>query len=115
MKIYFYAMMICLGLYGFIAGVKPEWSQEILLGLLAPAVVGLLTVLMFSRFKTMTVQQMAQWLMISFGIKMIIYPLYFIILFKFYSFAPYPFVFSFAGYFIGLHIVEAVVLKSKSK
>jgi hypothetical protein len=70
--------------------------------------------MLFSKFQKMTTQQMTQWLMISFGIKMLIYPIYFIIIFKFYSFAPYPFIFSFAGYFIGLHVVEAVVLKSKT-
>ncbi len=114
MKIYFYALMISFGIYGLVVGARPEWSLEILLGLLAPAIVGLLTVILFSRFQKMTAQQMTQWLMISFGIKMLIYPIYFIIIFKFYSFAPYPFIFSFAGYFIGLHVVEAIVLKSKT-
>ena len=114
MKLFLYGLLISFGIYGLFVRAKPEWSLEILLGLMAPAVIGLLTVMLFSKFQKMTTQQMTQWLMISFGIKMLIYPIYFIIIFKFYSFAPYPFIFSFAGYFIGLHVVEAVVLKSKT-
>ncbi len=115
MKLYIYALMASIGLYGLISGLRPEWSNEILMGLAAPAVVGFITVLMFSRFDQMTGQQMTQWMMISFGAKMLIYPLYFIIIFKSYSFAPLIFIFSFASYFIGLHVVEALILKSKSK
>jgi len=43
---------------------------------------------------------------------MAIFGLYLMIIINFYSFNPYPFVFSFAGSFLAFHALEAVVLKS---
>ncbi|MEC9306917.1 MAG: hypothetical protein VX957_00940, partial [Candidatus Neomarinimicrobiota bacterium] len=51
----------------------------------------------------------------GFVLKMVFYGLYIIIFFKLYSFKPIQFLCSFAGFFLGLHALEAVVIKDLSK
>ena len=115
MRLYLYALVACFGIVGIVSGLKPEWFKEVLFGFLGPASVGFFTIRLFSKFDKMSHDIVRKWMMISFGLKMLIYPIYFIIIIKVYSFYPYPFVFSFAGFFIGLHILEAIVLQTKSK
>jgi hypothetical protein len=48
------------------------------------------------------------WMIKSFFGKMIIYGLYFVIILGFYTFQALPFVSSFVGFFIVLHMIEAL-------
>ena len=51
----------------------------------------------------------------GFVIKMVYYGATILIIFKLYSFEPVSFMCSFAGFFLGLHALEAVIVKDISK
>ncbi len=101
-----------MGIFGLGVGIQPEYKIEIFWGILLPWAVAAIELFMVFRAKDKAPQLMTKILMTGFVGRMIIFGAYLLIIFNFYSFAPYPFMFSFSGSFLAFHTLEAFVLKS---
>lgn len=101
-----------MGIFGLGVGIQPEYNIEIFWGILLPWAVAAIELFMVSRAKGKAPQLMTKILTTGFVGRMIIFGAYLLIIFNFYSFAPYPFMFSFSGSFLAFHTLEAFVLKS---
>lgn len=107
-----YLSVFCIGTWGLIVGVLDQFAKEIFLGMMAPLIVGIISILVLSAMHKKSPERVTNVLIKSFGIKMIFYGMYFIYIFTFYTFNPMPFILSFVGYFVTLHICEALFLRS---
>ncbi len=107
-----YISVFCLGTWGFIAGGMEQYFKEIFLGMIAPLIIGVISILFISNVQKKSPEKVTNILLKTFMGKMIFYGAYFIYIFTFYSFTPIPFIISFVGYFITLHVCEALFLKS---
>ncbi|MEA1881234.1 MAG: hypothetical protein U9N31_02390 [Candidatus Marinimicrobia bacterium] len=115
MRSIIYLTAIALGIFGLGAGIRPEFGLEIFLGIFLPWAVAAIELFYVFRTKEKTPQLMTKVLMVGFIGKMIIFGTYFLVIIYFYSFNPYPFVFSFSSSFLAFHALEALVLKSLFK
>ena len=112
MRLIIYLTAIAMGIFGFGVGIRPEYKIEIFWGILLPWAVAAIELFMVFRAKGKAPQLTTKILMTGFVGRMIIFGAYLLIIFNFYSFAPYPFMFSFSGSFLAFHTLEAFVLKS---
>jgi FtsH-binding integral membrane protein len=112
MKPIIYLTALALGIFGLAAGIQPDNQLEIFWGILIPWAVSIIELFFVFKMKEKSPQLTTKVLMIGFGGKMIIFGLYLFTIIYFYSFEPYPFMFSFAGSFLAFHTLEAFVLKS---
>ena len=112
MRLIIYLTAIAMGIFGLGVGIQPEYKIEIFWGILLPWAVAAIELFMVFRAKGKAPQLMTKILMTGFVGRMIIFGAYLLIVFNFYSFAPYPFMFSFSGSFLAFHTLEAFVLKS---
>lgn len=107
-----YISVFCLGTWGLIAGGIEQYFKEIFIGMIAPLIIGVVSVLYISYIQKKSQEKLTNILLKAFMGKMIFYGAYFIYIFTFYTFTPIPFILSFVGYFITLHVCEALFLKS---
>jgi hypothetical protein len=115
LKTLLYITLFCLGVWGILAGVFPEVKTEIFLGILLPWVTLMIEIPLIKKtFRTDPVG-LTNLLIKGFGIKFLIYGVYLFVILKFCTSNPHPFIFSFAGSFLVLHMVEAGVLKSTTQ
>ncbi|MBC8346149.1 MAG: hypothetical protein ISR82_08030 [Candidatus Marinimicrobia bacterium] len=112
MRSILYVTAIALGIFGLGVGIRPDYTFEILLGIFLPYIVTTIELFFIFHVIKKEPQLTTKILMTGFVGKMIIFGIYLLIIFNFYSFAPYPFVISFAGSFLAFHTLEAFVLKS---
>ncbi len=103
----------------FILGIATFFFQiyffELFLGWLLPGLAGIVTMyFVFSAYHKDSIT-LTKTLAKGFAIKMIYYGVTILILFKLYSFQTIPFICSFFGFFIGLHVFEAVIIKRISE
>lgn len=95
----------------FIFGVFfKEVAVEIFLGMAAPFLIGLWTVKRITQIHMDDPSKVSQFMIKSFGVKMIVYAAYFVILFAFSTFNRWSFIISFLGFFSVLHTLEAIYL-----
>ena len=92
-----------------------NFKQEIFFGWSIPALAGLLTIYFVLRAANIDYKLVTNVLIKGFIIKMIYYALIIFGLFKVYAFEPLPFIGSFAGFFLALHALEAVIINNISK
>jgi hypothetical protein len=83
-----------------------------LVGMLAPLAVAAASWLMSERAWRRNPESLTPMMMAAFAGKMVFFGAYVTVMLKVLSVAPIPFVVSFAGYFIALHLVEALALRS---
>tara|TARA_B100001964_G_scaffold63079_1_gene71849 strand:- start:337 stop:693 length:357 start_codon:yes stop_codon:yes gene_type:complete len=107
-----YISVFCIGTWGLIVGGLEQFAKEIFLGMIAPLIVGIISILVLSEKNKKNPGNVTNVLIQSFAGKMIFYALYFIYIFTFYTFNPLPFVISFVSYFVTIHICEALFLRS---
>jgi len=107
--------MASAGILGLSAGFFPDYRSELFLGWIVPAVAGLLTVYFILKAAKKDIGSVTKVIAKGFVVKMVYYGIILFILFKLYSFEPIPFVCSFAGFFLGLHALEAVIIKNVSQ
>lgn len=88
------------------------YTKEIFLGMIAPLIIGVISILLLAIAHQKSPEQVNKIMIKMFAGKMVFYALYFIYIFTFYTFNPMPFILSFVGYFITLHISEALFLRS---
>jgi hypothetical protein len=85
--------------------------KEIVLGMLAPAVVAAASWVMTDRIYRRDPQAVTTWMITAFGAKLVVFALYVAFALKVLSVEPIPFVTSFVGCFLVLHLAEAFGLK----
>jgi len=107
-----YISVFCFGSWGLIAGGMEQYITEIFLGMIAPLIIGVASIIYISGIHKNSPEKVTNVMSKTFAGKMIFYGAYFIYIFNFYTFTPLPFVLSFVGYFITLHVCEALFLKS---
>ena len=103
--------VFCLGTLGLIVG-SIGYTKEIFLGMIAPLIIGIMSIIQLSIAHQKSSEKVNKIMIKLFAGKMVFYALYFIYIFTFYTFNPMPFILSFTGYFITLHISEALFLRS---
>ena len=115
MKLFLFGAVLSIGVLGIAGWIFPLYLLELFLGWFGPVLAGFITMYFVIQAAKKEPYSITKTLVKGFVLKMVFYGLYIIIFFKLYSFKPIPFVCSFAGFFLGLHALEAVVIKDLSK
>ena len=111
MMLYTFTVILFIGIAGIFSNYYSNFSGEIFLGLLAPILVGYVTVFFMERYSNMGMIYFNKMLIKGFALKFVFYGLFILTIFTVYSFNPIPFMCSFTISFIGLDIVEAIILR----
>ena len=92
-----------------------DYAVGIFIGWLLPILAGTVTMFFIAEKQKKGSIALTKAIAKGFVLKMIYYGISILFLFKYSSFQPIPFVCSFSGFFIGLHILEAVIIKRISE
>ena len=111
MMLYTYTVILLIGIAGIFSRFFDSMINEIFLGLIGPVLVGFITVFYMIKYSNSRAIRFNKMLVRGFAIKFIFYGVLIITIFTVYSFNPVPFMCSFTVSFIGLHMMEAIVLK----
>ena len=111
MTLYTFTVILFIGIAGIFSNYYSKFTSEIFLGLLAPILVGYVTVFFMEKYSNMGMIYFNKMLIKGFALKFIFYGAFILIIFTVYSFNPIPFMCSFTASFVGLHIMEALILK----
>ena len=106
-------VFFCLGLWGLLIWINKQYIVEYFLGIIAPLAVGVITVLCEKKVRKNTSKSLTSFFITSFFVKMVVYGIYFIMLFNFYTFSHIHFILSFVNCFVTLHISEAFFFNSR--
>jgi hypothetical protein len=94
------------------AAFAPDMAAELFLGMVAPLVVGVATMVAVEQVYRRDPGKLTPLLIKAFGAKMVLFGVYVVAVISLTSLSPTPFVLSFSAYFIGLHLTEALMLRS---
>ena len=86
-------------------------EPEVLFGMLGPLVSAILTWVAVARTQRRAPARVTSVMIAGFALKMVLFGVYVVAMLRPMALRPIPFVVSFAGYFIGLHVIEAVFLR----
>ena len=111
MKLNMYISMFCVGTWGLLSAGLPEYGKEIFLGMVLPWLVSLISISKTHSVYNINPEKLIKHMTTAMFINMMSYGLLLIIIFTFISFNPLPFIISFTGYFLALHITEAFTLR----
>jgi len=111
MMLYTYTVILLIGIAGIFSRFFDSMISEIFLGLIGPVLVGFVTIFYMIKYSNSRAIRFNKMLVRGFAIKFIFYGVFIITIFTVYSFKPIPFMCSFTVSFIGLHMMEAIVLK----
>ena len=111
MMLYTYTVILLIGIAGIFSRFFDSMINEIFLGLVGPVLVGFITIFFMIKYSNSRAIRFNKMLVRGFAIKFIFYGVFIITIFTVYSFKPIPFMCSFTVSFIGLHMMEAIVLK----
>ena len=111
MMLYTYTVILLIGIAGIFSRFFDSMISEIFLGLIGPVLVGFITIFFMIKYSNSRAIRFNKMLVRGFAIKFIFYGVFIITIFTVYSFKPIPFMCSFTVSFIGLHMMEAIVLK----
>lgn len=111
-KFSIFISIFCLGTFGLLVSGMEHYFMEIFLGMIAPLIIGIISIYLISDIQKKSPEKVTNILLKTFVGKMIFFGAYFIYIFTFYSFNPTPFIISFTGYFLTLHVSEALFLKT---
>ena len=115
MKLFLFGAVLSIGILGIAGWIFPLYLLELFLGWFGPVLAGFITMYFVIQAAKKDPYSITKTLAKGFVLKMVFYGLYIIIFFKLYSFKPIPFLCSFSGFFLGLHALEAVIIKGFSK
>ncbi len=115
MKQLMYIGTFSIGSWGILGGIFPDYQKEIFMGMALPLLITLFSISKIKSIYNKNPEGVTSFMMKAFAGKMILYGIFFITIFSFYSFHQLSFVISFAGYFIALYVIEAVLLNSTFK
>ena len=111
MKLTIYISMACVGTWGLLSAALPDYVKEIFLGMVIPWSISLISIVKTRSVYTLDPEKLIKHMTSAMLMKMLSYGLLLVIMFTFISFNPLPFIISFTGYFLALHITEAFVLR----
>ena len=111
MKLTIYISMVCVGTWGLLSAAFPDYVKEIFLGMVLPWLISLISIVKTRSVYNLNPEKLIKHITTAMLMKMMSYGLLLIIIFTFISFNPLPFIISFTGYFLTLHITEAFVLR----
>ena len=111
MMLYTYTVILLIGIAGIFSRFFDSMISEIFLGLIGPVLVGFITIFYMIKYSNSRAIRFNKMLVRGFAIKFIFYGVFIITIFTVYSFKLVPFMCSFTVSFIGLHMMEAIVLK----
>ena len=111
MKLNMYISMFCVGTWGLLSAGLPEYGKEIFLGMVLPWLISLISISKTHFVYNINPEKLIKHMTTAMLMKMLSYGLLLVIMFTFISFNPLPFIISFTGYFLVLHITEAFVLR----
>ena len=111
MMLYIFTVILLIGIAGIFSNFYTNFTYEIFLGLLAPILVGYVTVFFMEKYSNEGMIYFNRMLFRGLALKFVFYGLFILIIFTVYSFNPIAFMCSFTSSFIGLHMMEAIILK----
>jgi len=88
-----------------------ELAIDVLAGMLGPLAIATTSWMAAERTYRRRPERLTAMMVAAFGVKMVFFGAYVAIALKVLSLRPIPFVISFTGYFIGLHVIEALYLR----
>ena len=88
-----------------------ESDVEVLFGMVAPLAAAVATWVLVSRTYASRPERLTPLMVLAFGCKLVFFGAYVTVMLGVLSLRPLPFVISFTGYFIGLHVFEAICLQ----
>ena len=106
-----YISMVCVGTWGLLSAGLPEYGKEIFLGMFLPWIISLISISKTHSVYNINPEKLIKHMTTAMLMKMLSYGLLLTIIFTFISFNPLPFIISFTGYFLALHIIEAFMLR----
>ena len=110
-KLTIYISMACVGTWGLLSAALPDYIKEIFLGMVLPWLISLISISITHSIYSINPEKLIKNMTKALLIKMLSYGLLFVLIFTFISFNPLPFIISFTGYFLALHIIEAFTLR----
>ena len=88
-----------------------QLGPEVLSGMLGPLAMACLSWVLIERTYLQAPERLTALMMGAFGGKMVFFGAYVAVMLKLAGLRPVPFVASFTGYFIGLYLVEALLMR----
>jgi hypothetical protein len=88
-----------------------SFSPEVFAGMIGPLVTAVATWVRVVRVHAVSPERLTSVLVAGFGAKMVFFGAYVIVALRGLGLRPIPFVVSFAGFFITLHVMEALFLR----
>jgi|RhiMetdeSRZDD1v2_1073273.scaffolds.fasta_scaffold59606_5 hypothetical protein len=88
-----------------------ELPVDLLAGMLGPLAVAATSWVAAERTYRRSPERLTAMMVAAFGVKMVFFGAYVAFALKVLSLRPIPFVISFTGYFVGLHVIEALYLR----
>ena len=111
MKLTIYIRMACVGTWGLLSAAFPDYVKEIFLGMVLPWLISLISIVKTRSVYNLNPEKLIKHMTKAMLMKMVSYGILLVIIFTFISFNPLPFIISFTGYFLALHIIEAFTLR----
>ena len=111
MMLYTFTVILFIGIAGIFSNYYANFIYEIYFGLLAPILVGYVTVFFMEKYSNKRMIYFNRMLIRGLALKFVFYGLFILIIFTVYSFNPIAFMCSFTPSFIGLHMMETIILK----
>ena len=84
---------------------------ELLLGMAGPLVSAVATWLVLERTQSATPERLTGVMITAFGVKVLLFAAYVVVILAVLGMRPRPVMVSFTGYYVGLHVVEALFLR----
>ena len=93
-----------------IAATGSSLMPELLLGMAGPLTSAVLTWQVLERTQSLAPERLTNVMITAFGVKVLLFAVYVVALLAL-GIRPKPFILSFTGYYVGLHVVEALFLR----
>ncbi len=94
-----------------LAATGSSLMPELVLGMAGPLASAVVTWLVLERTQSATPERMTGVMMAAFGVKALLFAVYVVVILAVLGMRPKPFMLSFTGYYVGLHLVEALFLR----
>jgi hypothetical protein len=87
------------------------FAREIVFGMVAPLVSTVVSWRLLERTHASAPERLTNVMISAFGIKMLLFGVYVVVMLAVLSLRPLPFMLSFTSYYVTLHLIEASLLK----
>lgn len=93
------------------AALGSQVMPELAWGLAGPLLSAVISWQVLERTHRVAPERLTNVMLVSFGAKVLFFALYLVLMLKGLALRPMPFMLSFTGYYVALHVVEAACLK----